>query len=305
MSTAALSMEQFLQERRTGIGGSDAAAIVGLSRWNSPMSIYLEKVGEAPEDSGASEAAYWGTVLEDVVAREFMRRTDMKVRRDRRMLRSKDHPFMIAHLDRRVVGGGILECKTASAYKASEWSDGGIPDEYALQVQHYLAVTGEAEAWIAVLLGGNRFEHRHIERDEALIGNLIKIEGDFWRLVENRTPPAIDDSDATSEVLKLIYPEATEDVIPLPSEAQRWIAQRDEAKDDIERAESLKKEAESNLKALLGDAKEGHVGRYKVSWSNVTSRKLDSKRLKSDRPDIYESFSKESSYRRFMVKEVS
>ncbi|MED2764855.1 YqaJ viral recombinase family protein [Bacillus thuringiensis] len=140
-STTDLTREKWLEIRRQGIGGSDVAAVLNLSDWNSPMSIYLDKIGELKEKS-QSEYAYWGNVLEDVVARKFMKRTGLKVRRKNEMLQSKLHPFMMANIDREVIGRKEgLECKTASEYKRSEWKGDNVPTQYILQCQHYMVVT--------------------------------------------------------------------------------------------------------------------------------------------------------------------
>ena len=190
--TPDMSRLEWLQLRQKGIGGSDAAAIFGMSRWKSPIDIWLSKTIEIEEEDEQSEAAYWGTVLEDVVAKEFAERTGLKVRRRNAMLQHDEHDFMIADIDREIVGQKVgLECKTASAYKKEEWADDEIPVEYLIQCQHYMAVTGYEAWWIAVLVGGNTFIYKKIDRDEEFIEMLIKAEMDFWNnhVVPNVMPP--------------------------------------------------------------------------------------------------------------------
>ena len=121
--TDVLDRHGWLSIRRKGIGGSDAAKVLGLSKWGGPLTVFLDKTGRLPmEDDEPSEAAYWGTTLEDVVAREFSKRTGLRVQRRNAMFHHPDHPWMIANVDRVIVGSNRgLECKTVSAFKADEW----------------------------------------------------------------------------------------------------------------------------------------------------------------------------------------
>ena len=181
-STENMSYEQWLEYRRKGIGGSDASVVCGINRYKSPVELWLDKTNQIPTEE-AGEAAYWGTLLEDVVRSEFSKRTGINVKQVHYILQSEEHPFMLANLDgvceHPEFGTCGFEAKTASAYKASEWED-GIPDEYQLQIQHYMAVTGYRGFYIAVLIGGNTFRWRFVERDEELISMLIELESDFW-----------------------------------------------------------------------------------------------------------------------------
>ena len=168
VSTENMPYADWLEYRRQGIGGSDASVVCGISRYKSPVELWMNKTGQLP-DQEAGEAAYWGTQLEPFVRAEFTRRTGIEVKQVKELLQSEEYPFMLANLDGICevpdVGTCIFEAKTASAYKAGEWED-TIPDEYMLQVQHYMAVTGYAGTYIAVLIGDNTFKWRFVERDE-------------------------------------------------------------------------------------------------------------------------------------------
>lgn len=186
-----MEREQWFEERRKGIGGSDAAKVMGLSRWGGPFSVYQDKVNgvKAPVDS---EAVHFGNVLEDVVAQEFSRREGVKVRRRNSMTFSEEYPFMMANIDRELVGAKIgLECKTASAYKSGEWEGDELPDEYYVQVQHYCSVMDWEGCWIACLIGGQRFVYKYVPRNESFIGDMIAQERDFWEghVIPQNPPP--------------------------------------------------------------------------------------------------------------------
>ena len=136
--TENMPYEDWLSYRKQGIGGSDASVVCGISRYKSPVELWMEKMDQLPAQE-AGEAAYWGTQLEALVRAEFSKRTGIEVKQIKQLLQSEDHPFMLANLDGICevpdVGTCIFEAKTASAYKAAEW-DNAIPDEYMCQIQH-------------------------------------------------------------------------------------------------------------------------------------------------------------------------
>lgn len=304
VSTQDMSKDHWLEYRKHGIGGSDVSAVVGLSKWKSPMGLWLEKTGQV-ELEPAGEAAYWGTVMEPIIRNEFTARTGFKVKEVKAILQHKRFPFMLANLDGILYdpdrGEGIFEAKTANAYAAAEWEN-GCPDAYALQVQHYMAVTGLKYVYVAVLIGGNKFLWRLIERDEAVIDLIIQIESRFWRLVELKIPPEIDGSKASVELLNRLYPSGSKSSIELPPEAQKMITKYEAAQQEEKRIIELKDFAANKLKAMLEDHETGEIGGRLVSWKLVKSERLDSKALKVEHPDLYSKYLRESSYRRFAVK---
>ena len=301
--TLDLPRVEWLQLRRQGIGGSDAAAILGLNPWKTPMDVWLEKTGEFTRNDEQNEKMYWGNVLEDVVAREFMARTGLKVRRRNAILKHKDRPFMIANIDRLVTGQRAgLECKTAGQYTADDWAM-GVPEYYQAQVQHYMAVTGYPVWFVAVLIGGQEFKYYKITRDNYFIRQLIEAETEFWNMVETRTPPPVDGTKASTELIKRLYPEAEKGKeVELPFEAFELIQQYERACEEEKRIKLIKDEAVNKLKDMLGTAERGSIHGRRVIWQNVVSKRLDTKALQKEYPDIYERFAQESIYRRFSIK---
>lgn len=305
LATKDLSREEWLRARMAGIGGSDVSAIAGLNKYKSPMGVYLDKIGESPIEDITSEAAYFGNILEDVVAQEFTKRTGMKVRNRFAILQHPNHPYMLANVDRMIVGKKEgLECKTASEYLKGEWEGDEVPTPYLLQIQHYMAVTGYDAWWIAVLLGGNKFIFKRIERDEEIIEYLIKLEGDFWaNHVIKRNPPEFDGSEASSRLLQALYPQAEpKSEIQLDKTVETLIEARDAYIEDITALETKKKEIENQIKAQMGENEIGHVGSRTVKWSNVTSNRIDTKTLKAEKPEIYQQYTKPSVSRRFAIQ---
>lgn len=305
--------EEWLNWRKKGIGGSDASVVCGVNNYKSPVELFMEKTGvsefeqQASEEAG--ESAYWGKVLESVVRTEFTKRTGIPVTEVPKLLRSKEYPFMLANLDgvckHPTYGTCIFEAKTASAYKAAEWED-TIPQEYMLQLHHYLAVTGYAGAYIAVLIGGNTFKYRFIERDEELISKLIQWENDFWEHVKSDIPPPLDGSEASAKYLKNRFPSSVpRSKVKLPDSAIELIHQYDEACSKDEQFAEQKQRAENLLKEMLGDNEVGIAGDRVITWKTVSQERLDSKALKADQPSLYSKYANQSSYRRFAIKRAS
>ncbi|PRR77661.1 YqaJ-like viral recombinase domain protein [Clostridium liquoris] len=298
---------KWLQERQKGIGGSDVGAIMGVNKWKTPFEIYLEKTEEIQEVNEQSESAYWGDQFEEVVAKEFEKRTGKKVRRDRRHFQHPSYPFMVANIDRRVVGeNAVLECKTANQFLAKEWESEEIPASYLLQVQHYLEVTGAEKGYIAVLIGGQRFVWKEIPRDDELIRIIVQIEKDFWmEHVEKRIPPALDGSSAAEKYLSEKYKGSNSELsIDLKSEYTEKIDKLLELKNTIKQLENQAKEIENNIKNELGEAEIGYTPQFKVSWKAVSSNRIDSKLLKEKYPNVYKKVCKESMSRRFTIKNL-
>lgn len=300
------SREEWLEQRRQGIGGSDVAAVLGISKYKSPIALWLEKTGMVEsEDISDVEAVYWGTTLEDVVAREFERRTGKRVKRKNAMLFHPEHPFMLANVDRLVVGEKAgMECKTAGIYQADKWDGDEIPDAYFLQCQHYMAVTGFKKWYIAVLIAGQRFIWKEIAREDNLIKAIVDQEAAFWRLVENRIRPEVDGSEASAKVLKEMLPRSNGQTVELGSEADFWIRQYRMACSNLEEQERFKMEAENKLKDMLGENETGNSSEGTVIWKSVKSREtFDTKRFKADHPELAPAYISEGNpTRRFSIQ---
>lgn len=297
----------WLKERQKGIGGSDVGSIMGMNKWKSAFQVYIEKTEEITNVSEQSEAAYFGTILEDTVAREFSRRTGKKVRKDNRHLVHNQHSFIVANIDRRIVGeNAILECKTCSSYGTSEWEGEDIPGSYLLQCQHYMAVTEADKCYIAVLIGNQKFVIKEILRDEELINMIIDSEIKFWNEhVLKGVPPILDGSDAASKYLKERFDKANSDIEkPLKSEYQDEIDRYLNIKGQVKALDEEMKSIENNLKLELGEAEKGSIAKYLVLWKQVISNRIDSAILKANYPTIYKEVCKESKSRRFSIKEV-
>lgn len=296
MTVAEMADEKkWLDARREGIGGSDASVIVGLNRWKSPFQLWLEKTGKAePEDLSDNEYVYWGKVLEEAVAQRFCELTGKKVQR-RGLLQMDEYPFILASVDRMVVGENAgLECKTCNGFAAKEWEDDEVPAAYYVQCQHYMMVTGCDRWYIAVLIGGNRFVWKEIPRNDNEIDLLLEAEVDFWNKVTTGTMPEVDGSESCKDALAAEFRGGVTEPLTLP-EAATVIVER------IQELDTVKKNTEEDiehyknqLRRIMGDYELGYAGDYKVSWKSQAGRtNIDSKALKAKEPEIYAKYAKQ------------
>lgn len=302
VSTLNLDKREWLKYRKSGIGGSDAGAVCGLNPYRTAMQVYQDKVSEEIEEMD-NEAMRQGREFEDYVAKRFMEATGKKVRRANAMFYNEEYPFMLADVDRMVVGENAgLECKTASPYMADKWKDGNIPLSYQIQCYHYMAVCN-ADAWyLAVVIYGREFKYYKIERDEAVIADLIQIEKAFWENhVMKQQIPDPDGSKLADSVIAEYYKNSIADTIPLTGFNER-LERRQELSELIGRMDMEKKKIEQELKLYLGENERAENEQFMVSWKSVQSNRLDEKRLKEEEPEIYEKYKKSVSSRRFTVK---
>lgn len=309
-STNQMTKKEWLLERRKGIGGSDVATVLGLNKYNSPYQLWLDKTGQLDiDDSDISEAAHFGNILEEVVAKEFTERTGKRVRRANKIFRHAEYPFLNANIDRDIVGeDAILECKTASTYLSDRWEGEEIPEQYICQVQQYMNVLDKQYAYIAVLIGGQKFVWKKIERDQELIDIIQDRLVEFWEVnVKHGIAPAIDGSDATEEYIKERYAssEAGKE-ITLNKSFDDLIAKRTELKGTKKILEESLKEIDNQLKSELGEqnAEIGITPSYLISWKPVETTRINSMRIKAEAPELYEQYSSTSKSRRLSIKEI-
>ncbi len=303
ISLAGVDNMEWLRLRKAGIGGSDAGAICGVNPYSSAMKVFHDKTSEEVEEQD-NEAIRIGHDLEDYVAQRFMEATGLKVRKSNFMYRSKEHPFMIADVDRLIVGEDAgLECKTASAYNADKWADGNIPLHYVMQCYHYMAVTGKRTWYIAAVILGREFTYRKLEWDDELISRLVGIEEDFWNnhVVPGTIPPP-DGSEACDEVIEQYFHTAKKaSAIKLVGFDEK-LNRREEILGFIAELQAEQKQIEQEVKLFMGDNQYATSDHYRVSWGNIDSIRLDSQRIKTEKPEIYADYGKASHYRRFEVK---
>lgn len=283
---------KWLATRNIGIGGSDAGIIMGSNPWKSPYQLWLEKTGQVePEDISQKDAVYWGTVLEPLVAKRFSEVTGKKVERCG-MLQNNESPWMLANIDRLVLGEGAgLEIKTTNAFRSAEWDGDQLPDSYYWQCQHYMMTTGLPLWYIAVLIGGQDFRWKAIPRNEEDIKELFLREEEFWNVnVLQHVMPGIDGSDSTREALKEKYPGGDLEELALTGDADLLLYERQDLMEHLTDYKEKLQFTDNKLKALLGNHElattpQGIRITYKTQAGRAT---IDRKKLEKEWPDIYQ-----------------
>lgn len=278
--------------------------------------MYVEKTLPDSDDT-AGEAAYWGTRLEDVVAREWGKRNRRNygvVVPSPGLLAHPKYPWMLATLDREVAVRrsaepyAALECKTTDARNEPEWrEDAPPPDRVVVQVEHQLAVTGLEVGYVAALVGGNTYRQWVIERDDELIDQIIDIEAEFWDMVTNRVPPAPIGRDADHDALLALY----------PGDPDRDVVLDDELLDDLDRVNDLTariKEAKAakqalcqRIQAAMGDATEGLRPDRSTActWRTTETTRVVPELVRSRHPEILGDVSETTAGRRFLAKKAT
>jgi putative phage-type endonuclease len=246
---------EWIEARQEGIGASEAAAALGLSRWESPYSLWCRKLGLVPPPE-VSLAMEIGSATEALNAARYEAATGFRVRRANRLLRSREHPFLLASLDRWIVGeDAVLEMKwTEHGTGYGEPGTDQVPDEVAAQVVHQMAVTGRSRADVSVLFGSRRHAVYTVWRDTAAEAAVVARLARFWRHVEDRTQPELDGSDATLDALAGRYPQDDGAELEADDRSAAALAAYLDAADREADAKAAMAEARAVLEAFTGDA---------------------------------------------------
>ncbi len=285
IDTRGMSREAWLENRKNGIGGSDAAAIMGVHPYKSAYAVWADKMGYSEDRD--NEAMRQGRDLEDYVAQRFAAETGKKVARHNKMMIRDGHPYMMANIDRRVVGEKAgLECKTSRDLHLKRYKNGDYPIEYYCQCQHYMAVTGWDKWYLAVLVLGTEFMVFEIPRDEEDIQALTDAEGAFWHsFVETGIQPPTDGMEATGEALGRVF-ERGDAESTLCWDTDGALADYAALK-AAEKALTVKINAAANaIKSAMGEATKLTAPGYSAVWRDQSRSGFDWEAFKTDHPEI-------------------
>jgi len=332
ISTAAMSRDEWLKERTKGIGGSDVATILGLNPYKTPLQLWEEKTGRS-SGSAAGESAYWGTVLEGVVAKEFSQRTGMKVQKVNYMLSKGEDGWMLGNIDRAVVNPAIagrvsvlkpekveecgrllstdigLECKTASVYMSEHWGDSQeaeilagkivtehkIPLYYETQIQWYMAVTGIKKFYVAVLIGGQDFRMYEVRRDEDVIKAIVEKCHAFWfkKVLADVPPDPINADD-----IKKLYARDDGEMVEASNDEAADIGELRTIRERIKELQDQEKAVANRVILAIGEKSGLLIGGEKaVTYKAQNSSRFASTAFKKEHPDLYRDFVQTSTTR--------
>ena len=296
--------DEWIALRRGYIGGSDAAAVIGLNPYKSPFALWAEKTGQTAPFRG-NIATRVGNELEQFVATLYAEETGSRVRNDNGTYFNSDYPWACANIDRRIVGtrAGLEIKTTGDRNKIKAMKAGEIPNDWLCQMTHYMAVTG-SERWVLAALAENRNLYvLTLDRNEEDIRALMQAERDFWACVQKREPPDVDGSKATSETLCQLYQSENADTCvsldPVAHELEHLLQLKSEKKE----LEMRIREAENVIKAYMGANESGAYGNLSVTWKTTTRTTYDVESLRREYPDLAQRYQKISTSRRFVIKE--
>lgn len=277
--------------RTTGIGGSDVAAALGLSSYKSPFMLWQEKTGrtETPDISD-KPSVEWGVRLEAVVADKFAENhPTWKIRRKNATLASRTRPWARANVDRIIIDEnghkGILEIKTAGAWRAEDWAQ-GVPDYYLPQPTHYLSVTGFDFMCVAVLIGGQDYREYHFARDDGTIAAQDAKVDAFWHdYVEADVEPPLTGIDAEMDLFKTKTLPKTDviDLPPLPD-----VEELTRVKDEISDLTKRRKQIEATLLHMMGDHQQATCGEWNLTARQTDRTSVDYARYAKDHPGCFD-----------------
>lgn len=288
------SDEEWREERRKGIGGSDVAAIMGLSAYRTPYQVWLDKVQGISDDISEKPAVVWGNILEHIIGEYYAsQHPDRSVRRVNGMMRSIARPWAQASLDYEVrdpdLGWGVLEVKTAGWRREDDWSD-GVPIYYATQVAHYLSVSGRPFADVAVLIAGQDYREYRVMRDEEDVETVNRAVDEFWHgNVESGVAPDVDAPD--NRYVFEAHPEPGEGYVEVSEDKtadllNRWVS----AKADLDYAKERVEELSAKLKGVIGDNRGLEVSTGRLTWNRFERSSFDTKRFRAEHPELVKAY---------------
>ena len=304
VSTKDMSRADWLERRKHSIGGSDAGAILGLSKYSSPMSVWGEKTGRIPPEED-NEAMRLGRDLEQYVADRFCEKTGKRVRRCNKMLYNPEYPYSHADIDREVIGENAgLECKTMTApFAENELENGNYPPSYYVQCLHYMAITGADRWYLAILLLGHGLYVFTIEREAEKdnISGIMQAETDFWEnYILTDEPPPPDGMEPTTEALKAMYPDGEAyDTELEDGPLERYETLRKQSEEIKRQMEEIKQ----SIMLVMQDSESGISDSYRVTWKKRKRSTCNFRELAKAHPEIdFAPFMETTEYRSFSVK---
>ena len=328
-NTKNISKEKWLKARKEGIGGSDAASVLGLNPYKSSMRVYMDKIStnhvgnklkDIYEDESIrdiykhesikdkleidKEVNYkmeLGNKLKNFIANEFVLKTGKKVRSINGILKNDKYPFALANIDRAVIGEkAFLECKITNSYSKKLWQK-EVPIYYKIQCYHYMAITGATHCYIAALIGNEELVIHKIDRNEELINEIMDLEKMFWdKCILGEELPSPDGSEDYSKVLQVLYKDSIDEELIL-FEKGDLLKRYDDVREFVKNLDMERKAIEQYLQMQMKDYEVAYLGDRKITWKKQVRNTIDTKKLKQDHPEIASKYMKTTTSRVFRI----
>ena len=328
-NTKNISKEKWLKARKEGIGGSDAASVLGLNPYKSSMRVYMDKIStnhvgnklkdiyedesirdiykhesikdKLEIDKGVNYKMELGNKLKNFIANEFVLKTGKKVRSINGILKNDKYPFALANIDRAVIGEkAFLECKITNSYSKKLWQK-EVPIYYKIQCYHYMAITGATHCYIAALIGNEELVIHRIDRNEELINEIMDLEKMFWdKCILGEELPSPDGSEDYSKVLQVLYKDSIDEELIL-FEKGDLLKRYDDVREFVKNLDMERKAIEQYLQMQMKDYEVAYLGDRKITWKKQVRNTIDTKKLKQDHPEIANKYMKTTTSRVFRI----
>ena len=294
------------EERRNGIGGSDIHHLFNVEPYGCSRYLFMDKRGDIPDypilESGPIKR---GNKMEDLIIDEYVEVTGNKVRKVYKTLTHKEYKWAKVHLDGEIIshprGPGVLECKSVGRHMYMQIKEKGIPDSWVLQMQYGMFITGRSWASIAVLWAEQwEFITFEVDRDDELIANLVEAGESFWKQVEfGPSPDRLDPKDArcsrcpyrtSCQGAALLSSVVDTGDIPFEETISPIVQELVELESSMADMKVLVDDKKEIIKNMIGDRPVVDCLGYRLHYKPIESKRINTKKLKSEIPDVYEKY---------------
>lgn len=299
-----------LKARKSGLGGSDLAAICGISPWSTPLDVYLDKINPEATEKKATASQTRGSIMEAEIIATYANLTSNSIELEKDLLRHPKYNFAIGSIDAWVNNKEfILECKTANWAKAREWGEEGtdqVPDYYLTQIAWYAFIADKPKVDVALLLGDdqkNQFRIYTYIRNFALEQHLLKIAENFWvnHVLAKVPPKALNLRDTQN-----LYQSTTDEVKVAEEDITKDIQLLANIKSQINLLKKQSEELQYSIQNFMGDsaALQDQFNNLLATWKLINPKEIfDEAKFKTEHPDLYKQYTALSKpTRRFEIK---
>jgi len=298
--------EEWVQDRKEYLGGSELAAAFGKSKYQTPLQLWMIKTGRM-EPQGSSPITELGHILESVVAEKFTETTGLKARNRSQAYQHPRHCFLRGNIDRQITSSnlhdspGVLEIKTTSSQRLKH-EENLYPLSWEYQIQWYLFLSGYSYSYLAIMERDTGVFHEPIliQRNQELIDELFEKAVTWWNthILADIPPDPMNNED-----MLILFPNSEEGKILVATPGSyglyNELCKVRDRKSDLEKMEEY---LQVQLKQKLGDHELLQCGSKKlISWKSSTQNRLDTPAFKQAHPELYKQFLKQTSTRRFTV----
>lgn len=288
------SNEDWLKFRKTGIGASEASAVLGISQWRSALEVYADKISK-DISSHENERMMIGKMIEPTIAKIWEQKTGLvAIEKPLTVITSEEIPYVYCTPDRWVGEYEFLELKNTSYYR--DIDEMNVPLDYIMQCQHSMLVAGVDHWHLAVLCNGNHFFHTIIERSKEMHDMMREAYAEFWQAVQNKTPPVPDNVESSKKALSNLF-EPVESQIELDDIAIANAKEYKNLSKQIKELEEKRGKYGNKLRHFLQEKTLGIAENIKVSWKEQKTNRLNSTKLKEEMPDTYKRYTEETTSR--------